>query len=137
MKNALKNILAVVLGLVIGSIINMGIIMIGNYVIPLPEGVDTATVEGMKNAFHLLKKQHFIFPFLAHAIGTFLGAFMTSFVATRHKFRMALIVGVLFLLGGIVAAIMIPAPNWFIVLDLTLAYLPMVWIGNKLKRKKN
>ena len=71
-------------------------------------------------------------PFLAHALGTLAGAFITTKVAANNHFRLALLVGVLFLAGGIAAANMIPAPTWFIALDLIGAYLPMAWLGNKL-----
>ena len=35
----------------------------------------------------------------------------------------------LFLAGGIAASFMIPAPAWFIALDLLLAYIPMAWLA--------
>jgi len=41
------------------------------------------------------------------------------------------VVGGLHLLGGIAAANMIPAPSWFLVLYLPVAYLPMAWIGGR------
>lgn len=34
------------------------------------------------------------------------------------------------------AAFMIPAPVWFILVDLILAYLPMAYFGGKLAAKK-
>lgn len=47
--------------------------------------------------------------------------------------------GVLYLCGGIAASLMIPAPAWFIALDLLLAYLPMawlaVWLGTRLAQR--
>ena len=47
-------------------------------------------------------------------------------------------IGVIFLCGGIAASFMIPAPGWFIALDLLAAYLPMAWlavrIGSRLQR---
>jgi hypothetical protein len=45
---------------------------------------------------------------------------------------MALTVGGLHLVGGIAAAFMIPAPAWFIVVDLVVAYLPMAWLGGRI-----
>jgi hypothetical protein len=43
---------------------------------------------------------------------------------------MAFVIGLVFLIGGVVAAsVMIPAPAWFIALDLVAAYLPMAWFG--------
>jgi hypothetical protein len=45
---------------------------------------------------------------------------------------MALIVGGLFLLGGVMAAFQIPAPAWFVTTDLLIAYVPMALLGWKL-----
>jgi len=36
------------------------------------------------------------------------------------------------LIGGIINTFMIPAPIWFNVLDLFMAYIPMAWFGGKL-----
>jgi hypothetical protein len=38
----------------------------------------------------------------------------------------------LFLLGGIMMAFSVGGPTWFIILDLTIAYLPMAWLGYRL-----
>ena len=40
-----------------------------------------------------------------------------------------------FLAGGIAAARMIPAPAWFVVLDLAAAYVPMAFLGALLGRR--
>ena len=68
-------------------------------------------------------------PFLAHALGTFVGALVAWLIAARHKARMAYVIGIVFLCGGIAAAFMIPAPPWFIALDLLVADLPMAWLA--------
>ena len=128
----IRNILGFIAGLVIGGIVNMGIVMIGPMIIPVPPGVDTTTVEGLQAGMHLLEPKHFITPFVAHAAGTLVGAFIATLITTSRKFIFALAIGVLFLLGGISAAYMIPAPTWFIALDLLVAYIPMAWIGGKL-----
>jgi hypothetical protein len=39
------------------------------------------------------------------------------------------------LFGGIMAATMIPAPLWFILVDLILAYIPMAYLAGKLVTK--
>lgn len=44
----------------------------------------------------------------------------------------SLVIGFVHLLGGILAAFLIPAPVWFIVLDLFVAYIPMAWLGGKI-----
>jgi hypothetical protein len=43
------------------------------------------------------------------------------------------VIGSVFLIFGIAMCFMIPAPAWFIALDLTVAYIPIAWIGGMLK----
>lgn len=138
MNTTLKTILAVLVGMVVGSSVNMGVIMISAYVIPPPEGVDMTTAEGIKAAIdaNLLEPKHYIMPFFAHAFGTLAGAVTAVLIAASHKLRWALVMGGVFLIGGIAAVFKIPAPTWFIVLDLAFAYLPMAWLGHKIMIKK-
>lgn len=135
----LRGILAVVCGVLVGSAVNMGLVMLGPVVIPVPEGVDMSTAERMKETAHLLEPRHFLFPFLAHAAGTFAGALIAYLVALRSRAVFAGVIGGLFLAGGISAAFMIPAPVWFVVADLVLAYLPVAWlavlVGRRLTRR--
>jgi len=128
----LKNILAVIAGFVIGGAINMGLIMLSPSIIPPPEGVDVMDPESMAAHIDKFEMVHFIMPFLAHALGVLVGAFITAKVALSHNYWLAMFIGVFFLLGGIVASQMIPAPTTFIAIDLLLAYIPMAWIGWKL-----
>jgi len=132
MTPILKNILAVLAGFIIGGAVNMGLIMLGPSIIPPPAGVDMTTPEGLLEGAQLLQTKHYIMPFLAHALGTFAGAFVAARIAANRKSLFAMVIGVIFLLGGIAAARMIPAPTWFIGLDLLMAYLPMAWLGWKL-----
>jgi hypothetical protein len=53
-------------------------------------------------------------------------------IAASHKAYIAVGMGVWFLLGGIIANVWIPAPFWFHVLDLVVAYVPTTWLGAKL-----
>ncbi|MCF6243252.1 MAG: hypothetical protein L3J74_18185 [Bacteroidales bacterium] len=135
MKTILKNILVLILGLIIGSAVNMGLIMISSAVIPPPAGADVTTMEGLKASIHLFQPQHFIFPFLAHALGTFIGALFTGLLATNNKIKWSLAIGLFFLIGGIANAALLPAPTWFIVTDILGAYIPMAFMGWKLANK--
>lgn len=132
MNSTVKNILAVVAGIVVGSIVNMGIIMISGSVVPPPEGVDPTNIDSLAENMHLFKAKHFIIPFLAHALGTLVGAYLAAKIAAGKKMNYALAVGIFFMLGGITNAFMLPAPAWFIVVDLVLAYIPMAWLGRRL-----
>ena len=135
-----RNTLAVILGAVIGSAVNIGLITVGPMIIPVLAGVDMSTVEGIAAAQDQLQLQHFLFPFLAHAIGTLTGAMIAYLVASSHKQIVAYVVGGIFLIGGITAANMIPAPVWFLVLDLVVAYIPMAllacWLVTKFTKEK-
>ena len=132
MKPVVKNILAFVAGAVLGSVVNMTIIMLSSFVIPPPSGADVTTAEGLKASMHLFQPRHFIMPFLAHALGTFVGAFIAASIAATHKMKLALGIGVLFLIGGITNVLMLPSPLLFSVIDLAVAYIPMAYIGGML-----
>lgn len=136
MKPILRNVLAVLAGVVVGSVVNMGLIMVSGKVIPPPAGADVTTAEGLKAAIHLFEPKHFLFPFLAHALGTLAGACLTAALAASRRTALALVIGIVFLAGGIANAFMIPAPVWFVVVDLMVAYLPMAWLGSRLAPRR-
>lgn len=132
MSDRMRNVLAIVAGIVIGALLNGLLITLSPSIVPPPEGVDVTDMESLKAGIDLFEPKHFIMPFLAHALGTLVGALVTFKLAVTHKVRRAYLIGVLFLLGGIMAARMIPAPSWFIALDLLGAYLPMAWLATRL-----
>jgi hypothetical protein len=137
MNPILKNILAVITGLLVGSGVNMGILMMGGSIIPPPEGTDVTTMEGLKAAMPFMEPKHFIFPFLAHALGTFVGALLAALIAASHKMKFAMTIGFLFLLGGIANVFMLPSPGWFTAVDLLGAYLPMAYIAGKMGMRRS
>lgn len=128
----LRLVLAVVAGFLAGSAVNMGLIHLGGSVVPAPAGADTTTVEGLRASLHLFEPRHFLFPFLAHGLGTLVGAAVATLLAPGRTPGPAWAIGILFLLGGIAAAYMLPAPVWFTAVDLLLAYLPAAWLGHRL-----
>lgn len=129
MNKIIRNSLAVLIGLFLGSLANMGLVMVSGSVIPPPEGADNTTMEGLRASMHLFEAKHFIFPFLAHSVGTFVGAFITTLVAVNHSIKFAYVIGLFFFLGGLTNIILLPSPTWFTLLDLGLAYFPMAWLG--------
>ncbi len=134
MHPVLRNVLAVIAGLIIGSIVNMLLINISGYVITPPQNADVTSMEGLKTTMHLFGPEHFLFPFLAHALGTLVGAFVAAKIATTNKIKFALAIGAFFFLGGAINAYMLPAPIWFLILDLAGAYFPMAYLGKKLAK---
>jgi hypothetical protein len=132
MPPIMRNLLAVIAGLVVGSVVNMAIISVGSIVIPPPTGVDMSDMDKFAENIKLLEPANFIAPWLAHALGTLVGAFTAAKVAASHKMKLALGIGVFFLLGGIMMVSMVGGPVWFAALDLIGAYLPMGFLGGML-----
>lgn len=132
MKNVILNISAVIIGLIIGSTVNMSLINISGSIIPPPQGIDVTTEAGLLAAMELFEPKHFIFPFLAHAVGTFVGAFLAALIAKTNRKIFALVIGGFFLLGGIYMTTILPSPLWFNLTDVVLAYIPMAFLGYKL-----
>ena len=126
-----KNISAVVLGWLVGSSMNMGLIQTGLYIFPI-SGIDPNDMDAFAEVMPTLEFEYFIFPFLAHALGTLVGAIMASMIAESKKMKFALYIGGLFLIGGIAVNYMLAGPTWFAVADIVLAYIPMAWLGGKI-----
>lgn len=132
----LRNVLAVFAGLVLGGLVNSALIMISGKVITLPEGIDNQTTEGLAAGIHLFQPRHFIFPFLAHALGTLVAAFVATKLSYPKSLIGSLVIGTLFFAGGISMILQLPqSPMWFNATDLLLAYFPMAYLGYLLGRK--
>ena len=136
MNRILKNVLAVLAGVIVGSVVNMGIIQISGSIIPPPEGVIPGDMESLKEHMPNFGPEQFIMPFLAHALGTLVGAWLAAIISASHQIKLALGVGAWFLLGGIAVSVMLPAPTWFSAFDIVVAYLPMGYLGWKLAGSK-
>ena len=134
MNPIVRNILAVIAGWLGGSVINMGIVKLGHSIFPI-EGIDPNDMTALAEVMPTLDFKYFIFPFLAHALGTLAGAAIAGLIAANHKMKFALGIGALFLLGGIMVNYMLPGPIWFTVADLVVAYVPMAWIGGMIAAK--
>ena len=132
MKPIIRNILAIVAGIIAGGVVNMGLVLLGGAVIPVPAGADVTTTEGLKASMHLFTPVNFLFLFLAHAVGTFVGALVAALISINHKMVYALVVSILFLAGGIINVVILPSPLWFTLADLILAYITMGYLAGRL-----
>ncbi len=136
MHPILKNIIGLLAGLVIGYIVNMSIIMLSGFLVTPPEGHDMQTIEGLQAAMPFMTWKHYIMPFLAHAIGTGVGAYFAARIAATYKLVFALVTGAFFLAGGVSMVMMLPSPMWFNITDIALAYIPMALMGWKVATSK-
>ena len=143
MNPILRNILAVIAGIIIGSLVNMALIIIGGNIIEAPGGCDMSTMsqqelmDCLKAAIPSFEFKHFVFPFLAHALGTLVGAFVAAKIAATKQKVFALVIGVWFLIGGIMNVASLGGPMSFNVVDIVLAYIPMAYLGWKFAGGKN
>lgn len=126
-----RNILGFIIGYIVGSVVNLALIMV-NMTALMPAGTDFTTPEGVNAAMGNLQPLNFAVVFLAHALGALVGAFVAAKIAVSHRLPIAMILGFIFLLGGIYAVYAIAAPLWFEAADLLLAYIPMAYLGAKL-----
>lgn len=116
--------------------INMAIVMLSSTIISPPAGTDTSTIEGLKKALPLFTPKHFLFPFLAHALGTFFGALFAYKFSNKNPKLIAMLVGFIFLIFGSINVYTLPAPMWFNALDLVGAYIPMAYLALFVSKKK-
>jgi hypothetical protein len=135
MSPIIRNILAVIVGLFVGGAVNGLLINISGSIIPPPVGADLTTEAGLKAAMAMMEPKHFLMPWLAHALGTLVGAFLAAKLAANAQLRLAMLIGVAFLIGGIMMVMMLPSPMWFTMVDLIGAYLPMAYLGAMLEAR--
>lgn len=134
MNANLRTILAIVLGWLLGGLVNMSLVDLGMSLHPI-EGMDPNDMEALAAKIPELGFDFFIFPFLAHALGTLCGSFMAYLIATKNRVRAGWIIGGLFFLGGIMVNILLPG-NWtFTIVDLVFAYFPFAFMGIQLGKK--
>jgi hypothetical protein len=127
----IKGCLAIIIGIVAGSVINASLILLFNALFGAPEGMNLLDAESVKAHADKLTTANFVGILLAHQLGTLAGAFVAAKIAPARKMIFSIGIGVWFLLGGIYAVTLIPAPVWFIIADLAL-YIPFAFIGGKL-----
>ena len=134
----LKRTIVIFISLFSGAMLNGAIINISSKVIAPPKGFDLNTAEGLQAAMPHMGPEHFLFPFLAHALGTLISALLITRFLKSQQFVFAMMAGILFMLGGISMVIMLPeTPIWFILVDLIGAYIPMAYLGYKLVKKSS
>jgi len=134
MNPILRNILGVIAGILVGGTVNGALISLSPHIIAPPAGYDLTTEEGLRAGMAMMQPKHFLMPFLAHALGTVVGAFIAAKIAATSKIIIAIAIGIVFMIGGIMMVMMLPSPLWFDITDLALAYIPMAYLGARFAR---
>ena len=131
----MKTLLLFLVALILGGVFNSLVLNVGMEIIPPPEGYDMNNPTELAKAMAVMEPKHFLFPFLAHASGTLLGVIFFTYFSKSNKLIFSLFVAGFFFVGGLYMVLILPAPIWFNVIDLVLAYFPMAALGFKLAKR--
>jgi len=132
----LKRTLVIFISLFAGAMLNGALINVSNQIIPPPVGFDLTTAEGLQAAMPHMGPEHFLFPFLAHALGTLLSAILITRFLKSQQLVFSMFSGIIFLIAGVSMVLMLPeTPIYFVLVDLIGAYIPMAYLGYKLANK--
>ena len=129
-----KKILIVLLGIVCGSVLIYAVEAIGHLVYPPPEQMDLNDIEAMKAMIKTLPIGALLFVLLAYAVGSFGGGFIVTLFSKSRKPLLAIVVGVVLAIFGIINLFMIPHPVWFAVASILL-YVPCAYMGSLIAKR--
>jgi hypothetical protein len=121
-----------VLGVILGSVAAFAAVFavegISLLVYPLPKELKPDDMNALRQYIQTLPLGAFLFVLAAHAIGPMLGAFVCALIVKERWITGSLIIGITFLIWGIINLFSIPHPVWFAVIDV-LAYIPFALLG--------
>ena len=130
----LRNILGVIVGMIVGMIANMALVMANLALYPPPEGMDPMDPEQLNPYLATLPTAAFILPLIAHLAQAFVGGWVAAKIGKSRPVLLAMIIGVLSLLGGIMNFMNLSeAPRWMMI-EFPL-YLVVAWYAGRLVDK--
>lgn len=130
----MRNVIAVVVGMIAGMAANMLFVIMNMAIYPMPEGVDFNNTEGLTEYINNLPFLAFLIVLVAHISQAFVGGWIAARISADRLMTVALVVGVLSLVGGIVNMNDIPLPSWMLI-EMPL-YLVAAWAAAKLEQKR-
>jgi hypothetical protein len=116
--------------------VNMALVLLNVYLLfPMPEGADLADPEQFNAYLATLPWLAFLVPMAAHLGQSFVGAWVAASLGASRPMLLAMIVGALSLMGGIMNMMSIDGPAWMAV-ELPL-YLVVAWLaGRRVVRRR-
>jgi MFS family permease len=131
----LRNLGAVLLGAFVGSCWNMALVMLNSIVLfPMPPGSDMNNPEQMNAYIRTLPTAAFLLMLAAHLGQSFFGGWVAARVGRSRPLLLALLVGGLSLIGGVLNMLTIRGPDWLYV-ELPL-YLVVAWAAGRLEERR-
>ena len=127
----IRNVVAVVVGLVAGMAVNMALVTLDVALYPMPEGVDFSDAEGVAAYMGTLPLAALLIVLAAHLSQAFVGAWVAARISSNQPMVVAMIVGTLTLVGGVVNMKSIPMPTWMMVEF--LLYMPLAYAAGRME----
>lgn len=131
----IRNVLAVLAGLAAGMVTNMALVMLNAYVLfPMPAGIDMNDPVQMNAYIAPLPATAFILVLAAHLGQSFVGGWTAARLGASKPMLLAMIIGVLSLIGGIMNMMQLDLPTWMYV-EIPL-YLVTAWLAGRMELKR-
>ena len=134
LRNIFVNTGAVVAGLIVGSLLNFALVQLNLMLFPLPEGLDLTDYAAVGEAVRDMPASAWILVFAAHLGQAFVGGWVAARLGASKPVLLALIVGLLTLVGGVFNAIAVSTPAWTWI-EMPL-YLVVAWLAGRLEEKR-
>lgn len=126
----MRVVLGTILGLIVGNAVNFAIVNLG-MTVPAQEGADQyETIRAMMDSFTTID---YMIPLAAHIFGVLSGLIVARLICKTSNVPIY-IIGGLHMVATVINLFFIPAPTWFVLIDLIL---PIVIIIYFLRTKKS
>ena len=129
----MRRILAVLAGLAAALVCTMLLEGIQHAIFPIAEGVDYHDAAGMQRFVDSMPAFAFVGLLIVYAVAAFVGGYLATRIAQTGKPVEAVLVGALFMIGGLINLTEIRHPTWFVILNL-ISYVPMAYLGYRTAR---
>lgn len=126
----MRKVLAVLAGILTGMIAISLVQMLGHYLYPEPEGLDTNDLNQLAEYVKTAPFMALFFVVLSYAFGALSSGFVSTKIANDGKQIYAIICGIVFLIISIFMMSSLPTPIWFWILGI-LSWL-LIFVGWKL-----
>ena len=127
----IRNILSVLAGLAAGMAVNMGFVIANGILFPAPEEFDWQDAAMASEYFATLPALAFALVLTAHLGQAFVGGWVAAKISETNPMSVALTVGALTLVAGVINMMNMPLPGWMWI-EMPL-YLLVAWLAGKIE----
>ena len=123
----MRDIIAVLVGWIVGMAANMAFVFLNVSLYPMPDGVTFNNKEGFAAYIETLPLTALLIVLVAHVSQAFFGGLVAAKISKKRRTTVAMIIGVLSLIGGYINMQSTPLPTWMWI-EMPL-YLVFAWLA--------